>query len=117
MHQAATAAPQPTGELTHPPKPYTASTGQIWGWASGRIAEFGLINTYAQAMNIFTVGFGLSPVIVSWCMMLPRLVDGILDPIIGHWSDNTHTRWGRRKPFMIGGAFLGAFFLTMPRMK
>ena len=100
-------------EVGVPPKPYTAPLRQIWGWAVGRVAEFGLINTYGQAMNIFTVGFGLSPVIVSWCMMLPRLIDGLLDPVIGHWSDNTHTRWGRRKPFMIGGAFLGAVFLSI----
>lgn len=94
-------------------KPYTAPPRQIWGWAVGRVAEFGLISTFGQALAIFTVGFGLSPVIVGWCMMLPRLVDGILDPLIGHWSDDSHSRWGRRKPFMIGGAFLGAFFLSL----
>ena len=71
-------------------KPYTAPAKQVWGWAAGRVAEFGLIGTYGQAMNVFTVGFGLNPVIVSWCMMLPRLLDGILDPIIGHWSDDMH---------------------------
>ena len=94
-------------------RPYTAPKSEIWGWGIGRIAEFGLIATFGQAMTIFTVGFGLSPVIVSWCMMLPRLVDGFVDPIIGHWSDNTHTRWGRRKPFIVGGALVGAFFLTI----
>src|SRR5205823_4130141 len=47
-----------------------------------------------------------------WCMMLPRIVDGILDPIIGHWSDELRTRWGRRRPLMIAGAFLGAPFVA-----
>lgn len=93
-------------------KPYTAPRREIWSWGVGRVAEAGLIMTFGQAMNIFTVGFGLNPVIVSWCMMLPRLVDGILDPLIGHWSDNMHTRWGRRKPFMLGGSIVGAFFLA-----
>ncbi len=94
------------------PKSYTAPNRQIWGWGAGRIAEFLLVALTGQAMTIFTVGFGLSPVIVSWCMMLPRLVDGIIDPIIGHWSDDTHSRWGRRKPFLIGGAFVGSIFLA-----
>src|SRR4051812_48517504 len=93
-------------------KPYTAPQRQVWGWGVGKVAEFGLVAMFGQALNIFTVGFGLSPVIVGWCVMLPRLVDGIVDPIIGHWSDEMHTRWGRRKPFMVFGAFAGAIFLS-----
>jgi GPH family glycoside/pentoside/hexuronide:cation symporter len=94
------------------PRAYTAPTSQIWGWGVGRIAEFLLIALTGHAFTLYTVGFGLSAVAVSWCMMLPRVVDGILDPIIGHWSDDLRTRWGRRKPLMIGGAFLGAPFLA-----
>src|SRR5690348_13537560 len=90
-------------------KPYTAPPKQIWGWGIGRIAEFGLIATFGQVGTIFTIGFGLNPAIVGTCTALPRLIDGIIDPIVGHWSDDTHTRWGRRKPFLIGGAFIGAF--------
>jgi|GEM_PF-667423 len=93
-------------------RPYTAPPRQIWGWGAGRVAEFSLVAMFGQAMNIFTIGFGLSPIIVSWCMMLPRFVDGIVDPLLGYWSDNTHTRWGRRKPFLLGGAFFGALLLA-----
>lgn len=92
--------------------PYTAPPKQIWGWGVGRIAEFLLIALTGHAFTLYTVGFGLSAVAVSWCMMLPRVVDGILDPIIGHWSDDLRTRWGRRRPLLIGGAFLGAPFLA-----
>lgn len=93
-------------------KPYTAPQREIWAWGFGAIACHLLIQTYGQANLIFTVGFGLSPVLISWCMMLPRVVDGIIDPIIGHISDNTHTRWGRRKPYLVVGAVLGAIFLS-----
>lgn len=99
-------------ENAAPPTPYTAPRKEVWAWGAGRVAEAGLIMTFGQAMNIFTVGFGLNPVIVSWCMMLPRLVDGILDPIIGHWSDDFRSRWGRRKPFLVVGAILGALLLA-----
>jgi len=94
-------------------KPYTAPARQIWGWGIGRVAEFGLVAMFGQAINIFTVGFGLSPVIVSWCVMLPRLVDGIVDPVMGHWSDELRTPWGRRRPFMLVGALVGAVFLSL----
>lgn len=101
------------GEQATKGKAYTAPSREIWGWGAGKVAEFGLVAMFGQAMNIFTVGFGLSPVIVSWCMMLPRLVDGIVDPIIGHWSDGLRDRWGRRKPFLVVGAVLGAIFLSL----
>lgn len=91
---------------------YTAPSREIWGWGIGALACHLLIQTYGQANTIFTVGFGLSPVVIGWCMMLPRVVDGILDPIIGHLSDNTHTRWGRRKPYLMVGAVLGSVFLA-----
>lgn len=115
-------ASQPTLPPESPPsqtgvgadvKPYTAPSGQVWGWGAGKVAEFGLVAMFGQAMNIFTVGFGLSPVIVSWCMMLPRLIDGLVDPVIGHWSDNVQTPWGRRKPFMLFGSLVGAVFLSV----
>jgi GPH family glycoside/pentoside/hexuronide:cation symporter len=57
------------------------------------------------------VGFGINAVVLGWAMMLPRFFDAIADPYLGHLSDNTHTRWGRRKPYLISGAVLGAFFL------
>src|SRR5580698_8203643 len=103
-------AAEPTSTATGG-KPYTAPSREIWAWGIGAVACHALIQTYGQASIIFTVGFGLGPVIVSWCMMLPRVVDGIMDPIIGHLSDETHTRWGRRKPYLVLGAVVGALFL------
>ena len=91
---------------------YTAGKKQLWAWGIGGRASHFLIQTFGQASVIFTVGFSLSPVLVSWCMMLPRLVDAILDPVIGHFSDDTHTRWGRRKPYMVVGAVAGSIFLA-----
>jgi GPH family glycoside/pentoside/hexuronide:cation symporter len=37
-------------------------------------------------------------------MALGRIVDAVTDPIIGFWSDNTKSKWGRRKPFIFIGA-------------
>jgi GPH family glycoside/pentoside/hexuronide:cation symporter len=94
-----------------PKKPYTAPAAEIWAWGIGALASHFLIQTFGQATTIFTVGFGVNAVILGWAMMLPRLVDAIVDPYLGHLSDNTQTRWGRRKPYLILGAVLGAVFL------
>lgn len=94
-------------------KPYTAPNREIYGWAIGGVATHILICIYGQAMNIFTVGFGLSAVVVGWAMMLPRIFDALIDPFMGHMSDNTHTRWGRRKPYLIIGSVLAGLFVAL----
>lgn len=37
-------------------------------------------------------------------IMIALVVDAISDPIVGHLSDNLHSRWGRRHPFMYASA-------------
>ncbi len=32
-------------------------------------------------------------------------LDAVTDPVVGHWSDHTRSRWGRRKPFILAGLF------------
>jgi Na+/melibiose symporter-like transporter len=34
---------------------------------------------------------------------LVRVLDTPLDPILGHWMDATRTRWGRFRPWLVGG--------------
>jgi len=94
-------------------KPYTAPNREIYGWAIGGIATHALICMYGQAMNIFTVGFGLKAAVVGWAMMLPRVFDAIIDPMMGHFSDNLKTPWGRRKPFLVGGSLLAGLFVAL----
>ena len=44
----------------------------------------------------------------------PRLFDSFTDPIMGYISDNTKSRWGRRRQYVIlGGIIMGAAFITM----
>jgi Na+/melibiose symporter-like transporter len=38
--------------------------------------------------------------LVGLAIFIALLVDAFLDPIVGHLSDNLHTRWGRRHPLM-----------------
>ena len=63
------------------------------------------------ASPILTIQFGIKPWIVSMLFMGFRLWDAITDPIMGWISDNTNSRWGRRRPYIFTGAILiGIFF-------
>jgi GPH family glycoside/pentoside/hexuronide:cation symporter len=87
---------------------YTAPRKTMWLWGVGTIADAILICSFALVFPIFNTGFGLPAEWLSWALMVPRLLDGLLGPFIGYWSDNTHTRWGRRKPFLLVSGLSGA---------
>ena len=43
---------------------------------------------------------GMDAGVVSLALLVALLVDAVVDPILGHLSDRTYTRWGRRLPWL-----------------
>jgi len=56
---------------------------------------------------------GLDARLVGIAILAALVVDAISDPIVGYWSDNLRSRWGRRHPFMVAAAvpFAASFYL------
>ncbi|HEV2171664.1 MAG TPA: MFS transporter, partial [Candidatus Binatus sp.] len=81
----------------------TLSTNVLYG--IGSIA-FGIHVTALASplMLFFNQVMGLPATWVGAAMMLTLIFDAICDPLIGEWSDHTHSRWGRRHPFMYASA-------------
>jgi GPH family glycoside/pentoside/hexuronide:cation symporter len=77
----------------------SAGIADMWG---------GQTLNYLQ-VPIFTIALGISPTVAGLLMVIFRLWDGFSDPLFGWLSDNTRTRWGRRRPYM----FLGAIVLGL----
>src|SRR5271154_4662165 len=50
--------------------------------------------------------FGLDLGLVGTVLMICRLLNAFSDPVIGLLSDRTNTRFGQRKPWVIGGGLL-----------
>ncbi len=64
-------------------------------------------------MIVLNLGFGVNPALVGLLGALPRLTDAFTDPVMGYISDNTRTRWGRRRPFIFAGAILAAILFVV----
>jgi len=56
---------------------------------------------------------GLRPGIAAIPILVGKIWDFINDPIFGHISDRTRSRWGRRRPYLLFGALPLAFTFTM----
>lgn len=63
------------------------------------------------ANPVFVTYLGLTPTAVSGAVGLTRLVDAFTDPLFGWISDNTRTKWGRRRPFILFGSILAGLAL------
>ncbi len=75
------------------------------GWGMGGIADNLMANTlFVLGMIIYTTAFGLKAGLAGFALSIPRFVDAITDPLIGNFSDNLRSRFGRRRPLMVVGA-------------
>jgi len=107
MSQPQTASVNPEGS---PPdkKLYSASSSEIHKWGAGAIADYWMYFQFAMIATVFTTTYKLDPRYVGLALTIPRLFDGLIDPFIGHLSDNTRSRWGRRRPFLFVTTILGS---------
>ena len=75
-------------------------------------------NLLPGALGIFMffllTAFGMDPFLAGLLGGLPRIFDALTDPIMGFISDNTNSRWGRRRPYIFVGAILsGVLFAVL----
>lgn len=62
---------------------------------------------------ILNLGLGMDPVLVGIIASVPRIFDALSDPMMGYISDNTRTRWGRRRPYIFIGAILSGIIFAL----
>jgi maltose/moltooligosaccharide transporter len=84
---------------------------QIWNMSFGFLGiQFGFALQNANVSRIFeTLGAKVENIPILW---IAAPVTGlIIQPIIGHMSDNTWNRLGRRRPYFLTGAILASLAL------
>jgi Na+/melibiose symporter-like transporter len=81
--------------------------GALLAWCSPglAVAALGLpLVVYLPPHYAGTLGLPLAT--VGFIFALVRIVDIPLDPLLGAWMDNSRTRWGQFRPWIVGGALI-----------
>lgn len=88
--------------------------GQKMAFGSGHLANQLLPAALGVFMVVLVMSLNMSPVLAGLLGALPRLIDALTDPVMGYISDNTQSKWGRRKPYILTGAVIaGVSFMVM----
>jgi len=86
---------------------------QIWNMSFGFMGiQMGFALQNANASRILQT-FGADVEHLSWFWLVAPITGMIVQPIIGHYSDRTWNRFGRRRPYFLVGAFLTSIGLIL----
>ncbi|WP_115461107.1 MFS transporter [Winogradskyella aurantiaca] len=86
---------------------------EIWNLSFGFLGvQMGFALQNANASRILQI-FGADVHELSWFWIVAPLTGLIVQPIIGHYSDRTWTRLGRRRPYFLVGAVLASIGLIL----
>jgi len=88
--------------------------GQKLAYAGGMLVNNLQAAALPAMMVILNLGLGMDPALVGVIGFVPRIFDAVSDPMMGFISDNTRSRWGRRRPYIFVGALVaGLVFAAM----
>ena len=93
---------------------YRVPYGQKIAFGIGMLAN----QMFPAILSIFMVVLVQDLGFPGWLWALiyffPRIFDAITDPIMGYISDNTKSKWGRRRQYvLIGGLLMGIAYIFM----
>lgn len=81
------------------------SYGTKYAYSIGQLSDSIPFNLfYIYFLYFLTDVAGMNPAVGGTISLITVLWDAITDPIIGHFSDNSKSKYGRRRPFMLCAA-------------
>jgi len=107
-----------TAKEKHPPSRDRVATWALIAYSLPSL-QTALVQGPASSIvpTFYGTEFGLNLALVGTALFISRVIDAVVDPLIGHLSDNTRTRIGRRKPWLIASTLISMvsiYFLYIP---
>ena len=80
-----------------------AKRGEVLLYAFGNI-EASIADQFFGILNsILIVAMHVSPLLIGLILGIKTLWDSVTDPVMAYVTDNTRSRWGRRRPYILVG--------------
>jgi glycoside/pentoside/hexuronide:cation symporter, GPH family len=103
-----------TATLTTAPKADRVPMKQKLGYGLGAFLDMWGHWLYPSLVwQVFNIFLGVAPGLISTAMGLKLFIDAGSDAMFGWLSDNTRTRFGRRRPFILLGGVLAGIGLPL----
>ena len=84
----------------------TFASGDLFGGGAQLVIGFFYLRFLTDVVRI-------NPILAGTVVLLSKIWDALSDPIMGSLSDNTRTKYGRRRPYMLAGFILIIIAFTM----
>lgn len=79
--------------------------------AYGKDLVYGIVSVFI--MVYYTDVVQVSPVFIGGLFLVARIWDAINDPMMGLIVDNTHTKYGKFRPWILGGTVINSIVLAL----
>ena len=105
-----------TASLEIPIKLQKTPFWRIFGYALGGCAwQLPFNAIWVFSMIFYTQVLGIDFILAGIALSVTMFWDALIDPVMGHISDNTKSRYGKRHPYiLIGGIVLAVLFSSLP---
>ena len=97
----------------------TGGGGQLsipirFGWGMGSLGISLMFNATSLLMLRYLVDYaGIGAALAGLLIGGAKIYDAVTDPLMGTISDRTRSRMGRRRPYLVAGAFVSAISFVM----
>lgn len=76
-----------------------------FGWGLGTLGITSFAVGSFLLLRFMTDFMAVPPATAGAIFAAAKLYDGLIDPVAGRITDGTKSRWGRRRPYLLAGAF------------
>ena len=84
------------------------------GWAVGSFTSAALVGAVGLLhLRFMTDSLGIAVGLAGMLVVVSRVYDAVLDPLMGYFSDRTTTRWGSYRPYLLVGSVLAGLSLVL----